>query len=66
MSKTTKRRRRLAVRAKDRANRRFEQQYRDQGGWAEIQLNRALAATDLSAALWRRCKREATERAMGL
>ncbi|BEV44742.1 hypothetical protein [Afipia carboxidovorans] len=66
VSKTTKRRRRLADRARERANRRFEQQYRDQDGCTESQLNRALAATDLSAALWRRCKREAIERAMGL
>ncbi|GAA3849434.1 hypothetical protein AFIC_001017 [[Pseudomonas] carboxydohydrogena] len=66
VSKTTKRRRRLADRAKARAFRRSDQQYLEQGGLTESQLNRALAAGELSRALWRRCKREATERAMGI
>lgn len=66
VSKTTKRRRRLADRAKARAFRRSDQHYLEQGGLTESQINRALAAAEVSRALWRRCKREAIEKAVGI
>ena len=64
--KVTKRRRRIADRAAARADERFKALYSAQGGFTYQQHGRAMAARRLSAALWRRCKAEAVERAMGV
>lgn len=64
--KVTKRRRRIAERAAERACARLDALYIECGFFNEAQLTRIRAARRLSAALWDRCKTEAIERAAGI
>ena len=67
VSAATKRRRRLADRIADRAQRRFDTLAAAQGGyWLPAQRRRVEGAIRRAAAAWERCKAEAIERAGGI
>lgn len=66
VSKRTRRKKSASEKIALRANQRFRAEYDSQGGYQELQLDRAVAAIALKNRIWERCKREAMEGAAGI